>query len=614
MKITDILNRVASNLNSVFLYSSSYYENEKCYLCSSPDYEFHIKTYEEYTSVFEEIESLGKSHIIICLMNYEAGYLFEDKLNSFLPENGRDDLITLLCYKRRDCLIFNSRKIEKDYNSSSTDYEIENFRFNCTEDEYNCAIKRVKEYIYQGDTYQVNYTLKGKFGFKGNPEGLFLNLAENQSTRYSAFINLKDKFIISVSPELFFEKRGERIITRPMKGTLHRGINLDEDRMMIKNLAESEKDKAENVMIVDLLRNDFGRISKFGTVHARSLFDIEKYETVFQMTSVIEGELQEKSISRIIQKVFPCGSITGAPKIRTMEIIKELEKENRGLYTGSIGVIDGDDAVFNVAIRTLVLDKKSHSGEVGLGGGIVWDSRADKEFKEVILKGKFLTKQDKRFQLIETILFENGKFFLLDGHLQRLKASAEYFLFNCDNDEIKKRLLSESALLDINKKYKLRILLNKEGKITIDSSIIPENPNSLKVIISNYRINTRNKFQYFKTTIRDLYNSEQEINREKGFYETLFFNENEELGEGTFTNIFIFKNNEWSTPEIKAGILPGCYRQFMISKTGASENKISRGELLSAERVILVNSVRKEIPVEEIWENGKIFWKQKGGM
>ena len=286
-------------------------------------------------------------------------------------------------------------------------YKIKNFKLNTSKNEFTKSISKIKSYIEEGDTYQVNYTIKGKFDFEGSYSGLFSNLVFNQSAQYIAVINNNGKIIISLSPEMFFEIKGRKIISKPMKGTARRGIDHSNDEFIKYELERSEKNRAENVMIVDLIRNDLGRVSEYGSVKVKNIFEVEKYESVYQMVSTVESKLKKNvKLSDILKNIYPCGSITGAPKIRTMEIINELEKEKRGIYTGSIGLIRKNKITFNVPIRTLTIDKKSNKGEIGLGSGIVWDSIAEEEYEETKLKGKFLTEPNKPFEIIETMKIE----------------------------------------------------------------------------------------------------------------------------------------------------------------------------------------------------------------
>lgn len=613
MKITELLNKVLENENSAFLFTPPYYNGEKCYFLTQPSKILTVKNNEEYQKVFREVEAIRKTHIVLAMLDYEAGYLFEEKFNTQLNSNAGKDLITLLCYNKAGCLVFDNSEIvypEEDELNELGSYEISNFGFSTTYEEYINAIAKVKKYIYDGDTYQVNYTVKSKFNFSGNCAKLFLNLITNQSTRYSALINLNNKMIVSVSPELFFELDGNNAVTKPMKGTIERGINNYDDKRLKDILINSKKDKAENVMIVDLLRNDFGRIAEFNSVRVDSLFDIEKYESVFQMTSTIRARFADLGLGEIVKNIFPCGSITGAPKIRTMEIINELEKEPRGIYTGSIGVIEENSAKFNVAIRTLVIDKTTGNGEMGLGGGIVWDSIPDKEYNEVLVKGLFLTRQDKPFRIIETMLFENGDYFLLKEHLERLRCTAGFFLFRYDEEPIIDRLKTLVKELSENIKYKIRLLLNKEGTFSITSEILGNLPSKIKVTISNRRTSYKEKFLYFKTTNRDLYNEEYKSALTEGFFDAIFLNENGNFTEGAITNLFILKEGIWYTPLVSSGLLEGCYRNYFIQNHKTAEKDLTTANLVSAEKIVLVNSVRKEVYVEKIFSNGTIVWKQ----
>ena len=257
------------------------------------------------------------------------------------------------------------------------------------------------------------------------------------------------------------------IKSKPMKGTSRRGIDLSSDSLIKYQLETSEKNIAENVMIVDLIRNDLGKISKYGSVKVKNLFQVEKYESVYQMVSTIESKLRKKiQLSDVLRNIFPCGSITGAPKIRTMEIIKELEKEERGIYTGAIGLIRKNKVTFSVPIRTLCIDKKTGKGEIGLGSGIVWDSVAEEEYEETQLKGKFLTDPEKPFEIFETILVNNNKIFLLEEHLDRMQQAAEYFLFCFDRAKIKSQIEKVIKSAD-NEKFRFRISLSKSGKLNL---------------------------------------------------------------------------------------------------------------------------------------------------
>ena len=259
-------------------------------------------------------------------------------------------------------------------------------------DEYDESVARIKELIAAGDTYQVNYSFPLTASFKGDSFAWFHDLYLAQSAPYSAYLDLGRYQVLCLSPELFFERRGNHVVTRPMKGTIRRGRSPVEDRELAQSLRESAKDRAENVMIVDLLRNDLGKVSVPGSVRVSSLFDLECFETVWQMTSTVEATLKhETSLVDLMTALFPCGSITGAPKIRTMQIIRELERFPRGAYTGTIGLLKpGGDCIFNVAIRTVVVDTELSIATFGVGGGVTIDSTADREYEECLVKSLFL--------------------------------------------------------------------------------------------------------------------------------------------------------------------------------------------------------------------------------
>jgi para-aminobenzoate synthetase/4-amino-4-deoxychorismate lyase len=347
---------------------------------------------------------------------------------------------------------FSDTDDEKPHQHSSR-YSTVNVRPDRKEDDYLSSIKTIKEYIAAGDTYQVNFTLKLLFDFHGSPIEFYKTLRDNQSVCYGAYIQSEGEQVMSFSPELFFRKSGNTCTVRPMKGTLKRGRTLAEDIEYAKFLSSDSKNRSENVMIVDLLRNDLGRLAQMGSVHVSSLFDIETYETLHQMTSTITGQLKDDiTLPTLFKALFPCGSVTGAPKIRTMEIIQELESSPRGVYTGAIGYLSPDgDVVFNVPIRTVVI--QNNKGEMGIGSGIIHDSDPHNEWEECLLKANFLTKPQEEIHLIETMLWKpDTGYWLLAEHLDRLKNSAVYFQFLFDVEDIKSSLIkvSHSSSQDYN--------------------------------------------------------------------------------------------------------------------------------------------------------------------
>lgn len=598
MNISEIINKVISTQHAAFFYTPPIYGKSESYLFLKPKEIVTIKSLRNIDEKLMRIDKLiEKGCVGYSLMTYEAGYLFEKTLHKYLPKN--EDLIQFFFYDKKDLIKIKSNKIEFD---NSDKFQIKNFKMNTSKNEFLNSIKKIKSYIEEGDTYQVNYTIKGKFNFEGLYSGLFSNLIFNQSAQYIAVINNYNDVIISLSPELFFETERSKIISKPMKGTSKRGIETAIDLLIKYELENSEKNRAENVMIVDLIRNDLGRISKYGSIKVKNIFEVEKYESVYQMLSTIESKLRKNiKLSDVLKNIYPCGSITGAPKIRTMEIINELEKESRGFYTGGIGLIRNNKITFNVPIRTLIINKKFGKSEIGLGSGIVWDSIASEEYEETKLKGKFLSQSEKPFEIFETMLLKDRKIFLLDEHLSRLQQSAEYFLFKFDKKNIKAQL--NKIIKNINtKSYRLRISLSKFGKLSYSKSILSDLSKNIDVIISTKRINSKNKFQYFKTTNRNLYNREYKKYSSKGFFDVIYLNEQNEIAEGAITNIFVYKNDVILTPPLSTGILGGVYRKHLLKNNSMIRERIlHKNDLIEADKIILTNSLRGEVIVNRLF-------------
>ena len=602
--ILKILDFVVAQENSAFFYTPLNSGNEKCYLFKKPALSIGCENIDEIHKTLNDIEHLAKKYeFAYGSITYEAGYFFEDKLKSLLK--GKNNQFIKFNFFNSDEVevvptkLIHFKNIQNIFNEK---FEITKLELNETQAEYEKKIEKIKKYISKGDTYQVNYTLKAKFGFNGKVSNLITHLLFKQSASYTSIINDVDNFIISISPELFFKTGGNKIISKPMKGTIKRGINLIDDYSKNEQLKSSKKDKAENIMIVDLLRNDIGKLSKFNSVLAFPLCEIEKYETLYQMTSTVSGELKSKSFSKIIKNLFPCGSITGAPKIRTMQIINELENEKRGIYTGTIGIIQKNDFTFNIPIRTILLNKLTQNGEVGLGSGITWDSNAKSEFEETKLKSEFLVNKAQYFELIETMLIENGEIFLLENHINRLKQSSEYFLFYLDELKLRKILNSIVSGLKSQNKFKLKLLLTKWGEIKFNLEHINKQKFFGRIAISEHRINSQNKFQYFKTTNRNLYDSELKRWQKKGFDDVIFLNENGYVTEGAITNIMFEHKSKMITPPISDGLLNGCYRKYLLSKDkNIVEKSFGVDELYKAQKVIIYNSVRKENEIKEIF-------------
>ncbi|MFC1467866.1 aminodeoxychorismate synthase component I [Verrucomicrobiota bacterium] len=471
------------------------------------------------------------------------------------------------------------------------------WNFNVSRAEYRAQIARIKDYIAAGDTYQVNHTvrLKNESFQPDTAWPFFLNTFLPLDSEFSAYIETDAFAIASGSPELFFEQDGPKLTCRPMKGTIRRGAYSLVDNREHNLLGQSQKDRAENVMIVDMIRNDLGRIAQPGTVHTTRLFDLEKYATVWQMTSTVTAET-ETGITDIFKALFPCASITGAPKVRTMELIRELEQSPRGIYTGCIGYIAPNrQARFNVAIRTLAIDKNRGTAEYGTGGGIVWDSEADLEFAECEAKALTLTESRPRFQLLETLLFEPSKgIFLLEKHLERLEQAANYFNFKCDLPAVEKEL----ADFRCDKFARLRLLVSRDGQFELQHVPLGkekpaiEHPWKLKIAASS--VDTRNPFLYHKTTHRTVYKKAKAGCEEAD--DVVLFNENGEVTETTIANIVIEKRGQKFTPPISCGLLNGTFRQHLLETGRITEKAITVDDLKNADQIWLINSVRGWVP------------------
>ena len=431
--LKNILLNLKNKNNFVFLDNSKVSESDSVsYLFQDPIEIISANKLAEINPSLEAIEGrIKKGYFAAGFLSYEIGFGFEPSLK--IDKKSNFPYLWFGIYKKPITYSHKSTIFTDDtpYNR----YTIKNLKPNISEKEYTQSIKKIKQFIEKGDTYQVNYTFMLDFDFKGSIEQIYLALRQKQRVPYSALIKFNNQYILSFSPELFFKKRDANIAVKPMKGTASRGRTTKEDKENIKALSKCSKNRSENIMIVDLLRNDLGRICKTDSVRTTKFFEVEKYESLLQMTSTVEGKMQSNtSIAEMFKATAPSGSVTGAPKISSMRIIDELEKSPRKIYTGNIGFITPKKlATFNVAIRTLLINSKTHKAQMGIGSGIVYDSGTENEYQECLLKSDFLTKQHKDFSLIETLLWEPKKgYLLLKYHLKRLEDSAEYFNFLCN--------------------------------------------------------------------------------------------------------------------------------------------------------------------------------------
>jgi para-aminobenzoate synthetase/4-amino-4-deoxychorismate lyase len=458
--------------------------------------------------------------------------------------------------------------------------------------DYQRAIHAIKDYIERGDTYQVNFTFPLRGSLVGDAFSYFRAIAESQGAAYSAFLDIGSHRILSFSPELFVERRGSKLITRPMKGTLARGRWLEEDSERAQQLRESVKDRAENVMIVDLLRSDLGKIAQTGSVEVAELFAVERLNRVLQMTSTVTA-VQKPGVSVVdmLRALFPCGSVTGAPKARTMAIIKELEHEPRGIYTGTIGFLSPNgDAVFNVPIRTVVVDARDGAATLGVGGGITWESKTDGEYEECRLKARFLTDPWVEFELLETIALSDGEYALLERHLARARGSARYFGFRWNEEEVS-RVLDETRKSHHTGRWRIRLIVERNGKAHIEQSPLGEPRTSpLAVKFASQAVDDRDPLVFHKTTARSRYDIELE--RCHPCDDVIFWNCRGEITESTIANVALFSEGKHWTPPREAGLLAGTFRDELIAKGELFERTITKEELANAGTFALINSVR----------------------
>lgn len=459
---------------------------------------------------------------------------------------------------------------------------------------YTDAIMHIKECIARGETYQVNYTYRLHAHFSGDPWPFFLRIVQAQQADYGAYLDTGRFVVCSASPELFFHLEGSRLTARPMKGTASRGSTLSEDKAQAVWLCHSEKNRAENVMIVDMIRNDLGRIAKTGSVEVRSLFDVERYPTLWQMTSTVSAESGD-SVCGIMRALFPSASITGAPKPRTTGIIAALETTPRNIYTGCIGFIaPGRKAQFNVAIRTVLIDRESMRAEYGVGGGIVWDSSSDQEYLECQVKTLLLQRTPREFSLLETILWTpDESFFLLDYHLKRLRDSAEYFDIPANMGRVRGKLAVIERSLS-RCPHKIRLLVSQEGAIICESSQLSKSAGRgpVRLRLASLPVDSSNRFLYHKTTHRELYDSARAA--AAGSEDTLLWNERGEITETTIANVIVKIDGELTTPPVSCGLLPGTYRAWMIDRKKVRERVVMVTDLPRCEAIYIANSVRKK--------------------
>ncbi|MCX7726549.1 MAG: aminodeoxychorismate synthase component I [Chitinispirillaceae bacterium] len=519
---------------------------------------------------------------------YEATPAFDDRADAYPSDD-----FPLLSFA-----FFNKPTIEKELinqNKKIDELFSLNWEPEVSEQEYKKVITKIKKYIEDGDIYQVNFTFRMRCTFEIDPFFYFVNIYNSHPVPYAAYANFGRYAICSFSPELFFSIEKNKIISQPMKGTSKRGKSIEDDEYFINLLKNSAKERAENVMIVDIMRNDIGKIAKTGTVKVPELFCVKKYLTVLQMISDVEGETTA-SFDEIVRALFPPASVTGAPKKRATQIIRELEKSPRHLYCGTIGWYSPKrKATFNVAIRSVLIDREKKTAEFGTGSGIVWDSNQDKEYSECFLKTNIIKAPFKETKILETILWtkEEG-YFLLDLHIKRAAKSAEYFSYPFDKEKVL-FILKEKIKDFYYNQHLLRFTIDRYGKIEIESIPLDLTINKeIELFPIVEPIDSRNIFLYHKTTNRFHYEKYKE--NIEGIPETcdlLFINEKREITETTIANIVAEINGEKYTPPVESGLLAGVFREYLLTNGIIKERILTLDDIKRATHIWRINSVRK---------------------
>ena len=457
---------------------------------------------------------------------------------------------------------------------------------------YDAALAAIRENIRQGEVYQVNYTIPLASRCSGDPRDWFAALAREQDAGYSCLLDLGERMLLSFSPELFFARQGEAVTVRPMKGTMARGRTVDEDAVLAAALAACPKNRAENRMITDLMRNDLGRIASRGSVAVPDCFTVSRLATAWQMTSTVTARVPlDTGLEPLVTALFPCGSITGAPKRSAMELIRRLEPWPRGFYTGAIGhIAPGGDCLFNVAIRTVEIDRASGRARFGVGGGVTHYSTAGEEYAECAIKTAFLQSPGVPFALLETLRLCRGRFAFLAEHQTRLARSAAYFGFRHDPDAV------ANALAALRRSFphqprRVRLLLWRDGTVRSESfPLVPAARRPLRVGWANALVDAALPDLFHKTTRRDRY--EKALRDRPGYDDVLFRNTLGQVTESTRANLVAAIDGRLLTPALDCGLLPGTYRQRLLHRGVLAEAHLTPADLAQATRLWLINSVR----------------------
>jgi para-aminobenzoate synthetase/4-amino-4-deoxychorismate lyase len=560
-------------------------------------------------------DALARGLHAVPVLTYELG---EQLLGIAPPRELHAPLAQVLLFERYTMLGADQVDAWLATSAPDTPAGIGAVRANVDEATFAQAIDRIRDYIAAGDTYQVNYTYRLRFDTFGDIKQLYARLRARQPVPYGALIALPDgRAVLSLSPELFVRHDAGRLLARPMKGTAPADTDDVVNAVRAQHLAADPKNRAENLMIVDLLRNDLGRIARTGSVGVPALFEVKRYSSVLQMTSTVQAQLAPgTTLQDIFTALYPCGSITGAPKRRTMEIIRELEPAARGIYTGAIGWIDPPagsgfgtlqharfgaqfgDFCLSVPIRTLTLQPEQNGvrhGELGVGAGIVYDSDAGAEYAECRLKASFLTGLANDFEIFETIYATRADGCRhLERHLARLGASAAYFGHPFKPELARAAALEACATLPDDAPHRVRLALRPDGEIVVQTGALAPLVEPVTVLMADAPTRAQDVFLRHKTSIRSRYDAAWRAAESAGAFDTLFFNERGELTEGGRSNVFVKIGGHWYTPPLSSGVLPGVMRGVLLDDPawGAIECPLTRESLARAQEIVVCNALR----------------------
>jgi para-aminobenzoate synthetase / 4-amino-4-deoxychorismate lyase len=565
------------------------------------------------SALLEQMQNvLAQGRHAVGLFSYELG----GQMHGILPRETIQPAAQVLLFER--CERMSAQQVDAwlvAHDTGAQPAGIARLSASVREQEFTDAIARIHAYIEAGDTYQINYTYRLRFDAFGAPLALYRRLRARQPVPYGALIAMPDgRTVLSLSPELFVRHAQGVLTARPMKGTAAASGDAQSDAARAVALAADPKNRAENLMIVDLLRNDLGRIAKFGTVRVPKLFDVDRFSSVLQMTSTVQAELRDDMrLADVFAALYPCGSITGAPKRRTMQIIRELEPDPRGLYTGAIGWFDApkherDIGGFclSVPIRTLVLQAPRdgvREGEMGVGAGIVHDSVASDEFAECRLKARFLTGLSNDFELLETMDATRAGCRHVDLHLRRLRASAAYFGFACDESHVRACVQQVCDTFAAGTEHRLRLALKQDGSCSIQSGALAPLTQPVKLLLAQEHTASDDVFLRHKTSVRARYDAAWRAAEAQGAFDMIFFNERGELTEGGRSSLFVKFDSRWYTPPLAAGVLPGVMRSVLLADPAwnASEKSMTVDDLRAAQEIVACNALRGALHATVIW-------------